>query len=153
MGFSWSSYVAQETLLTVAFDSGLSAEKVIAGGRAIPSCLNGAFALATDDLMIFSCCEGQTLELAERFETAFAARGGVKHGAKDIDDSLTAVCVGVELVNGSHWWPPAPRLWQAILGIVDLANGMMASPARVPSFLGAVQWYDLPRRLTLSLIF
>jgi hypothetical protein len=38
------------------------------------------------------------------------AAGIEKHAGKDVNDSLNTVCVGIELVNGMWWWPPAERM-------------------------------------------
>ena len=52
MGFSWSSCVAQETLLSLCRDRGLTSDFVLAPDAPIPDSLALAFAVATDDLMV-----------------------------------------------------------------------------------------------------
>ena len=54
MGFSWSSCVAQSTLLTICEEAGLHDQPVLAGDSLLPSNLSLAFAVATDDLIVFS---------------------------------------------------------------------------------------------------
>ena len=73
--------------------------------------------------------------------------GAVKHAAKDVDDATTAICIGVEMVDGRFWWPPGSRLWLLFLGLIDLSKKGVASPAGVGSFLGILQWFDLLNRL------
>ena len=54
MGFSWSSCVAQSTLLSICEEAGLRDRHVLACDSPSPGSLDLAFAVATDDLMIFS---------------------------------------------------------------------------------------------------
>ncbi len=54
MGFSWSSFVAQETLLCDAAAAGLTSAHVLAEDVALPAGLGLAFAVATGDAMVFS---------------------------------------------------------------------------------------------------
>ncbi len=80
MGFSWSSHVAQEALLTIADHSGLGTDRVLASDAPLPLDLELAFAVATDDLMIFS--DGgvdSTVSAVDAFETSLLAHGAVKN--------------------------------------------------------------------------
>ena len=70
--------------------------------------------------------------------------------ARDVNDALNATCVGVDLVDGRFWWPPAQRLWLLLGAVLDAASCGKASPAAVASFMRMVQWFDLLQRLTLS---
>ena len=54
MGFSWSSCVAQETLLGWCNSSGLTSDLALAPDTPIPDSLDICFAVATDELMVFS---------------------------------------------------------------------------------------------------
>ena len=54
MGFSWSSCVAQSTLLSICTLAGLDDCKVLASDAVLPESLDLCLAVATDDLMIFS---------------------------------------------------------------------------------------------------
>ncbi len=130
MGFSWSSHVAQEALLTIADHSGLGTDRVLASDAPLPLDLDLAFAVATDDLMIFSDRGvGSTVSAADSFETSLLVHGAAKNPEKDVNDVLTAVCVGVELVDGTHWKPPGHRLWLLLDAILDLSATRCASPA------------------------
>ena len=151
MGFSWSSFTAQETLLGIAADGGLNSEQVLAPDRDLVPDMSAAFALATDDLMFFSDSgPGASLELARRVEESMRKHGAVKHAEKDLDDSTSGVCIGVELVDGRQWWPQGSRLCELIDAVIDIAEHPRASPGAVGAFLGVLQWHDLLRRLKLS---
>ncbi len=151
MGFSWSSCVAQESLLAIARDAGLESRHVLACDVELPHDLSLVFAAATDDLMIFSDAgPGATTEAVHRFEFSLQRAGAEKNPEKDIDDVLTTTCVGVDLVDGTSWAVPVPRIWTLLDAVVDLAQDPRASPGAVAAHLGAAQWYDLLRRLRLS---
>ena len=101
MGFAWSSFVAQESLLAVCKRAGLGAPHALAPDNDVPPSTALMFSLATDDVMIFSSAgEGATLAPTLRVEQEMLAAGIEKHPAKDEDDKLSAVCVGVELIDG-----------------------------------------------------
>ena len=51
MGFSWSSCVAQSTLLSICEEAGLRDRHVLAGDSPLPSSLGLAFAVATEAFM------------------------------------------------------------------------------------------------------
>ena len=151
MGFSWSSCVAQASLLAIAKDAGLDDSLVLACDAPLPANLSLAFAAATDDLMIFSDQgSGGTTAPTQAFEDALVRAGAAKNPSKDIDDVLSATCVGVDLVDGRFWATPSERLRDLLVAVTDLASTQLSSPAAVAAHLGAAQWYDLLRRLRLS---
>ena len=95
MGFSWSSCVSQPTLLSICGESGLRDRHVLACDLPLPCSLFIAFAVATDDLMIFSDAgAGVTDRAARAVEVVMLARGIVKNPEKDVDDTLSTMCVG-----------------------------------------------------------
>ena len=154
MGFSWSSAIAQETLLTIADHGGLGSTRVLAEDAPLPNSLDIVFAAATDDIMVFSDQgPGSTREPVERLEASLRAHGALKNPAKDVDDSLQATCIGVNLVDGRFWKPPGVRLWGLIRALLHLSCRRVASPGSVAAYLGVAQWFDLLRRLRLSVFF
>ena len=75
MGFSWSSCVAQSTLLSICEEAGLRDRRVLACDSRLPSSLDLAFAVATDDFMIFSDAgAGITVAAAKDVEEVTMAR-------------------------------------------------------------------------------
>ena len=89
MGFSWSSCVAQSTLLSICSEAGLHDRHVLATDAPLPHDLSLAFAVATDDLMIFSTGEaGVTDRKAREVESVMIKRGIAKNPDKDVDDTL-----------------------------------------------------------------
>ena len=89
MGFSWSSCVAQSTLMGVCARAGLTQDYVLAADLPLPEDLSLAFAVATDDLMIFSSGpEDVTTRAAEAVERVMA-----KHGVAKTPDKTYQCCL------------------------------------------------------------
>ena len=95
MGFSWSSCVAQSTLLAICDEAGLRDQHVLACDSPLPTSLSLAFAVAIDDLMIFSDAGSCLTDAAARkVEDVMLARGIVKNPDKDVDDTLSEATFG-----------------------------------------------------------
>ena len=70
--------------------------------------------------MIFSTdAIGTTVGAAEWVEEVMEYHGVVKNREKDINDALSAGCVGVDLVDGRFWSPPSESLWRQLDAVVD----------------------------------
>ena len=54
MGFAWSSFLAQSTLLAKCFAGGLTRNQVLSDDHLSPYSTRLNFALATDDLLVFA---------------------------------------------------------------------------------------------------
>ena len=123
MGFSWSSCVAHSTLLAVCEEAALREEHVLACDIRLPTSLSLTFAVATDDLMVFSDGGvGITVAAAEAVEEVMVQRGIVKNPDKDVNDALSTTCVGVDLIDGRFWCPPVSRIWSLLDALLDLAS-------------------------------
>ena len=76
MGFSWSSCVAQAALMSICYEAGLSKHRVLAGDAPMPTDFSLVFAVATDDLMVFSADgEGPSVAAAREVEEVMLKRG------------------------------------------------------------------------------
>ena len=76
---------------------------MLAEDRPLPDSLGLAFAVATDDGMVFSGSgAGNALALTKSFEAALVRSGAVGNPDKDVDDVLDATSVGVDLVDGRY---------------------------------------------------
>lgn len=143
MGFSWSSYVAQCTMLGVCRRAGLRTCRILADDLPTPACLDHVFALATDDVMEF--CRGsydQACANADRLDSAMEAAGIVKNPDKDVNGALSATCIGVDLDSGLYLTPQAPKLSGLLACLVQLLCVACVSPYGLAAILGVVQWFD-----------
>ena len=149
-GFSWSSCVAQATLLSICAEAHLADEQVLACDCPLPDSLDMAFAVATDDLMIFSDRgPGATAAAARAVEQVMLRHNMEKKPDKDVNDALSTTCVGVDLLDGLFWSPPGARLWTLLDGLLDLvSHGVrcdgddfqpIGSRVAVAGFLGVAQ--------------
>ena len=64
MGFSWSSFLAQSTLLQCLAVAGFDKHHMLADDKPPPANLDLAAALATDDVMIFARCDKRVAQAA-----------------------------------------------------------------------------------------
>ena len=151
MGFSWSSFVAQEELLALCHDSGLGSDKVLSCDAPTPSDFHLVFGAATDDVMIFSTAgPGHTLAAAQRLDAQMASRAVQKNAAKDINDALDATCVGVNLERGFFLAMPPARCLSLAIGVLHFLTSRSATPKQLQQLLGVLQWFDLLKRPKLS---
>ncbi|CAE7682373.1 UVR8 [Symbiodinium sp. CCMP2592] len=151
MGFSWSSYVAQEVLLDICKSSGLDESQVLSCDTATPLSFEQVFAAATDDLMVFSDAgPGHTLKTVRLVDDEFKRRRALRNTSKDVDDQLSATCVGVQLEDGVHLAVPPSRCLAMLFSLLFLLQRQEASPKQVHQLLGVQQWYDLLCRCKLA---
>lgn len=110
MGFSWSSAIGQQVLLEVCGDAGLNDSLVLAPDCPVPGNMDLQFAVATDDVMIFSTRKGATSAAAARLDAALEAAQLVRNASKDVNDECNTTCLGIDLVEGSCWDAPASKV-------------------------------------------
>lgn len=92
MGFSWPSCVAQDTLLS---NSDLDTDRVLSVDAPLPNNLSLVFAVATDDLMVFSDVgPGATTAVVLNVEVCMEHHGIVNVGEKDIDEACRLHVLG-----------------------------------------------------------
>jgi hypothetical protein len=151
MGFAWSSYIAQATMLSVARSAGLSDPLVLAPDAPLPPLPTLCYTLATDDLVVLSIeGPGATLGAVAGFDKALADHGVVKQGTKDVNDELSGTSLGIDLVDGTHWWGESTKMWKVLQVTLGLVAGAHISPRGLAAHMGLVQWLDLVERLKLS---
>ncbi|CAE6932940.1 PDE9A [Symbiodinium sp. CCMP2592] len=151
MGFSWSSFVAQEELLGLCNDAQLTEQQVLSCDTATPETFDLVFGAATDDVMIFSTAgSGVTSGAASRLDAAMECRGIVRNTAKDVNDSLDATCVGVNLEQGCFLAMPPARCLAVAVAVLHVLSTQAVSPKQLHQLLGVMQWFDLLRRPKLS---
>ena len=59
--------------------------------------------------------------------------GIAKNPDKDVDDTLSTTCVGVDLIDGRYWCTPGSRLWPLLDDLLDLASLGVGSRGAVAS--------------------
>jgi hypothetical protein len=157
MGFSWSSHVAQSTMLAVCRSAGLREKQVLADDAPAPRCLSHVFALATDDVMEFTCLGAEyATKSAERLDRAFDRVGILKNVSKDVTGDLNGTCIGVDLVAGLSLAPSITKLATLLAALVELCKDPHSNPHMAPynlaAILGVVQWFDQLNRPLFSVL-
>jgi len=126
MGFAWSSWVAQTCMMAICSKSGLRTDQLLSEETPTPSQMSSTFALATDDIMLFSnrpphYTEADRVTVSEQMEESGVAR----NMKKDVAEQEDGVCIGANLRAGRHWEAPAERVWDTIAGAIGfLAYGL-----------------------------
>ena len=147
MGFAWSSFVAQSTLLYCCRASGLKDSICLCDERPTPKTCSEAYALATDDVMHFTTCGP---DLAKRrmdaLDQALVDNGIEKHPLKDLLAATDGTCIGVDLSDGQFFTAHGPRLALLLVGVVELIRVGSCSPRQLHAVLGVAQWMCLLNR-------
>lgn len=144
MGFSWSSFVAQSTMLQVCKSAGFAVDRVLADDAPAPKRVDCAFALATDDIMVFTRPgEQSTRKMLHNLDHAFARLGVQKHAAKDVSAVSDTTCVGIDVNSGRYLSPHAPALLKVLAAVTHMAHmgrNLLASPLQLAALMGVMQW-------------
>jgi len=110
MGFSWSSFLAQTTLLGCCTRAGLGPSSLLTLDQPIPFDLRVTAALATDDVAIFtSRPRSVSDDVVARLDAEILRRGIQPHPGKDVNYALDATVIGVDLVAGILFLPPTQQ--------------------------------------------
>ena len=95
MGFSWSSFIAQSTMLSVCRSAGLGPSRVLCDSRPAPRDTREVFALATDDVMHFARRGGRDSHSAmAAVEREMSKVGLLKHEKKDVTGVKDGTVIG-----------------------------------------------------------
>ena len=148
MGFPWSSYLAQSTLLGCCRRAGLGPERMLALDLPTPADLTSVVALATDDVALF--VQGGRRrgdELIHKVDLAIASRGIVKHEGKDVDYQDDATVIGVDLRQGRLLCPELKKLTKVLAALVHLlVSDMSVAPLELAELDGQLAWFALLNR-------
>ena len=118
MGFAWSSFLAQSTLLHRCFAGGLKVSQVLSDDRLVPASSRLMFALATDDLMLFARGSQQRARYRlKAVDQAALDAGIIPKVDKNIDEARDGTAIGIDLIDGVYLAPHAPKLWTLTCGL------------------------------------
>ena len=143
MGFSWSSYVAQSKMIRVCSSAGLRDDTMLSVDLPTPLSTDQTFALATDDVLLFSRTgRGEAEATLRCLDTAFDRCKVLRHAAKDVDYVLNGTAIGVDLHEGTALCPHSPKLATLLVALLELLRVRQASPWGLAALFGVVQWFD-----------
>ena len=153
MGFAWSSFIAQSTLLACCRKAGLRDAMCICDSQPTPDVSTEAFALATDDVMHFTTIGPHVAErrMAD-LDQALLNEGIEKHPKKDEVAVETGTCIGVDLFEGSFFCAHAPKLALLLAAILEIIRRGECSPKGYHAVIGVAQWMFLLNRPSFSIL-
>ena len=152
MGFAWSSFLAQSTLLSLCLRGGLKLSQILSSDRVTPKSTRCNFALATDDLMIFGRGNQSGIKhRLARVDKAIKDGGVQRHPGKDEDEKASGTAVGIDLDQGLFLAPHAPKICKLVNGLTHfLRDQPLVAVEEVQAIIGHLTWFALLNRLTFS---
>ena len=109
------------------------------------------FALATDDLMLFSRGRWKGASSWRRgFDSALQTHRVCRNEKKDVNGTLDATCIGVDCCGGTHLAPHSPKLAKVLVGISTFLRDPCASAVELSALLGHLSWFALLSRATFA---
>lgn len=151
MGFSWSSYLAQSTLLAALCRAGFPADRMLADDLPPPKGIDLCVSLATDDIMLFSQgIHPKARAAVRRIDDEVRRLGVQKHPRKDVHENTDCTLIGVELQNGRRLAPSSDKLALVLVGLVALLRdtSRCVTPLELQALLRHLAWFALLSRPT-----
>ena len=145
MGFSWSSFIAQSTMVESCCSAGFPRECFLKEAGELPSPLVahvcGNLAVATDDVSHFlraSKVQVKALDLPPLalLDHSWQAKGIRPQQRKSCDLKLNGTVLGIDFVHGTHLSPNLQGLVAVLCAGVDLFRSKVASPPGNPFIPG-----------------
>ena len=146
MGFSWSSFIAQEVMTHVCRGAGLSRSLQLADDLPGPASAE-AFGLATDDVVFFTAAGyARSEEVMHRLDCSFARHRVERHALKDVTGVADGTAIGIDLVGGTCFKGNAHRVGRIVVTVVALLDHPRLRPIDMSVLLGSIQWLHLLNR-------
>jgi len=142
MGFSWSSFVAQSKLLSIARSAGLQDKQILTLDAPHPAHVDEVVTIATDDAVFVHPSKLSASERLDKFDAAMSEAGVIRNPAKDESAVLETVALGCHLANDPAWVEPdLGKLIRLLLGIVAFSSATTTSARTVGALLGSAGWF------------
>ena len=153
MGFAWSSFLAQSTLLHCLHQAGFPPSRMLADDKSPPVNLELAASLATDDVILFARCPiAEARAAVKRIDSAVDKAGIEAHRGKDVNEALNATVIGVDFYDGCLITPSAVKMALVVAGLADflVRPAREISPLEMQTVLGHLAWFALLSRPVFS---
>ena len=124
--------MAQSKLLSCCAAAGLTTGRMLSDDLPTPGDLFAVFALATDDVMLFTL-GGATnaVPWLEALDGAIADAGIQAHDKKAVTAQFDETVIGIDVVEGGILTPHAPKLAKVLAGSLLFLNERLASRLEV----------------------
>ena len=159
MGFSWSSYVAQSTMVRSCLAAGFPEHVFLTEAHQLPppfvTSVCGSLAVNTDDITHFlraSVVAKRAIDIPPLafLDEAWRVQGIEHQHRKSCDLIRDGTVLGIDLVEGTSLAPKLSGFIDILRAGADVISRGTASPLAVHSFLGKLHWNDLLNRCLLS---
>ena len=151
MGFAWSSFIAQSKLLKCCESAGLGTSRMLADDLPTPSDMSCTFALATDDVMLFTSGEAANAHpWLARLDAEIDKAGIQAHASKAVTAVHDETVIGVDLCQGQYLSPHASKLALVMSGCSHFLKTRSASRIEVGALMGHLGWFALLARATFG---
>ena len=125
---AWSSYIAQSQLLACCIAAGLSTSRMLADDLPTPDDMTATFALATDDVMLFTLGdEDVATPWLKQLDDAIDQAGIQAHASKAVTAVYDETVIGIDVVGGRYLAPHVNKLAKVMSGCVYFLEYLMAS--------------------------
>ena len=152
MGFGWSSYVAQSTMVATCLNAGFHEESFLSDERLMLPNGQHVLAVATDDVSLF-----ENLSLAERaslnspslakLDSVWSSMSVEGQTEKTLDGVSDAKVLGVEFCASTRLQSRGAKLFDLPEASIDFMTIRTSSPKQLQVLNGNVQWQNLMGRL------
>lgn len=141
-------------MLQVCAIAGHSADRVLADDAPPPVRTDSAYALTTDDIMVFARQNVKTMRRTmAKLDRAFVRLGVEKHPGKDVRAASSATCIGIDVCQGRFLAPSATslvKLFCAVLYMWQCGAFLQTTPHQLAALLGVMQWHCQLNRPSFS---
>ena len=156
MGFSWSSFVAQQVLVGICEEAGYPRCRMLQDeGTLVPR--DGVIlSLATDDVTAFThegdagASGGEGASPLEALDQAWCRHNVAPQESKSFDLRDSAEILGISFVKGRWLAPRFSTLWSLLEAGLDLLRMRHARPRALERLLGSLHWLSLLNRPSYS---
>ena len=152
MGFSWSSFVAQEEMVSICRTAGFCEEQLLALDCPHPLDQTEMATVATDDVIFIHDDERAAHKRLDEFDRAMVSHDVERNTTKDINAAEQILALGCTLGNDPPWVEPEiTKLRFCLSAIVGLLQTPMLSPRAFAALLGIAQWFAQITRCMYSI--
>ena len=158
MGFAWSSFAAQSTMVASVQQANFGSTQFLTDEGALPDPGLPSVAVATDDVTLFNRASHAEVNAWRQagysplgtLDAAWESIGIVGQDSKKYDLHSTTTVLGVSLLDGTQLGPRFGTLWSLMEAVADLTHLGKCCPKDYSSILGSMQWQDLLNRPLFS---
>ena len=151
MGFSWSSFIAQSTLVAVSRGAGIPDAQIISLDQPHPKDQSELVALATDDAIFVHTDKAAALQRLNDFDDSLLHYHVERNKAKDENARDHIIALGCSVGNKPAWVEPdCEKLLKLLLTFLGLTSNTSIRPRSLEGMLGIAQWFAQVPRWTFS---